>query len=114
MDNIPIVFDTSPCVKTFKKYLSENNLNNLKVYDSVEFISDYILDKVKIKKKKDTIAIHSTCSTTKMELTEKLLKIAKECVENVFVPEDVNCCGFAGDRGFSHPELNKSALENLE
>ena len=111
--NLPIVFDTSPCVKTFLKYLENNRLNNLKVYDSVEFISDHILDKVAIKKKKDTIAIHSTCSTTKMELTEKLLKVANECAEKVFVPEDVNCCGFAGDRGFSYPELNKSALQNL-
>jgi D-lactate dehydrogenase len=25
----------------------------------------------------------------------------------------VNCCGFAGDRGFIYPELNSSALEAL-
>ncbi|MGA7279661.1 MAG: hypothetical protein WBW79_17115, partial [Desulfocapsaceae bacterium] len=24
------------------------------------------------------------------------------------------CCGFAGDRGFNFPELNKSALDGLE
>jgi hypothetical protein len=31
----------------------------------------------------------------------------------VGVPEDVFCCGFAGDRGFSHPELNAAALAQL-
>ena len=111
---IPIVFDTTPCVKTILKYMSANKLENIKIYDSVEFICDNVLDKVVIKKKKDTIAIHSTCSTTKLELTDKLLTVAKSCVEKVFVPKEVNCCGFAGDRGFTHPELNESALANLK
>lgn len=30
------------------------------------------------------------------------------------VPEDIYCCGFAGDRGFNYPELNASALEELK
>jgi len=109
---IPIVFDTSPCVKTFNSYLKKNNIE-LKVFDSVEFIADEIIDKLEIIKKNDKIAIHSTCSSTKMELTDKLIKIANDCVEEVFVPEEINCCGFAGDRGFSLPELNESALKNL-
>jgi D-lactate dehydrogenase len=109
---IPILFDTSPCVKTFRSFVKKNN-KNLKINDSVEFINDQLLDKLKITKKDERIAIHSTCSTTKMELTEKLLKIANECATDVYVPEDINCCGFAGDRGFLYPELNQSALENL-
>lgn len=111
--NLPIVFDTSPCVKTFREYLKNNQLNDLKIFDSVEFVADHILDKLNIVKIKETVAIHATCSTTKMELTEKLLKIANECAQNVYVPEDINCCGFAGDRGFSFPELNQSALAGL-
>jgi D-lactate dehydrogenase len=31
----------------------------------------------------------------------------------VVVPAGIGCCGFAGDRGFSHPELNASALAGL-
>jgi D-lactate dehydrogenase len=31
----------------------------------------------------------------------------------VVVPDLVGCCGFAGDRGFNHPELNASALQHL-
>ena len=34
--------------------------------------------------------------------------------EKVIVPENVTCCGWAGDRGFFHPELNRSALAPLE
>jgi D-lactate dehydrogenase len=29
------------------------------------------------------------------------------------VPDNVNCCGWAGDRGFFYPELPKSALTPL-
>jgi len=29
----------------------------------------------------------------------------------VFVPLAAGCCGFAGDRGFTHPELTRSATE---
>jgi D-lactate dehydrogenase len=110
---IPIVFDTSPCVKTFNKFLMNNKNAEFRVYDSVEFIADKILDKLNITPKEDKVAIHSTCSTTKMDLTDNLVKIAKTCVKDIYIPEDINCCGFAGDRGFTHPELNESALENL-
>lgn len=109
---IPILFDTSPCVKTLNSFMKRND-KELKIYDSVEFLADHVIEKLNINKKEDTIAIHSTCSTTKMELTEKLIQVANSCVSKVVVPEGVNCCGFAGDRGFSNPELNKSALAGL-
>ncbi len=111
---IPVVFDTSPCVKTFNDFLNKNKFVNYKVYDSVEFIADELLDELEISPKDESIAIHTTCSTTKMELTEKLIKIAETCAKDVHIPEGVNCCGFAGDRGFSHPELNESALKTLK
>ena len=31
----------------------------------------------------------------------------------MLVPEEIGCCGFAGDRGFTHPELNAYALRKL-
>lgn len=109
---IPILFDTSPCVKTLNSFMKRDD-KKLKIFDSVEFIADHVIEKLNIIKKEDTIAIHSTCSTTKMELTDKLIQIANRCVSKVVIPEGVDCCGFAGDRGFSHPELNKSALAGL-
>jgi D-lactate dehydrogenase len=32
----------------------------------------------------------------------------------VVVPDRVGCCAFAGDRGFTHPELNAAALAHLQ
>ena len=29
------------------------------------------------------------------------------------IPEQITCCGFAGDKGFTTPELNSSALRTL-
>ena len=33
--------------------------------------------------------------------------------DEVVIPPEITCCGFAGDKGFSLPELNKSALKTL-
>jgi len=32
----------------------------------------------------------------------------------VIVPDEVSCCGWAGDRGFTFPELNTHALRKLK
>jgi D-lactate dehydrogenase len=44
-----------------------------------------------------------------MGLAKKLEEIAAACAERVVVPCSAGCCGFAGDRGFSFPELTESA-----
>ncbi|MCK5085862.1 MAG: 4Fe-4S dicluster domain-containing protein, partial [Melioribacteraceae bacterium] len=110
----PILFDTSPCLQTIKKHILFTNSNTLKLYEPVEFINDFLLQNINIDKKKDTITIHVTCSSTKMGLDDKFLNVAKACAEKVIVPNEVDCCGFAGDRGFSYPELNESALIELK
>lgn len=48
-----------------------------------------------------------------MNLKPTLIKIAKMCSTNVLVPEEVGCCGFAGDKGFTFPELNEHGLRKL-
>ena len=35
------------------------------------------------------------------------------CSHHVLVPEGVGCCAFAGDKGFTNPELNRYALRKL-
>ena len=42
-----------------------------------------------------------------------MIKLARLCSINVVVPEGVGCCGFAGDKGFTHPEVNAYALRKL-
>ena len=48
-----------------------------------------------------------------MGLGDTLVNLAKLCAREVVVPEGVGCCGFAGDKGMTHPELNAWALRKL-
>ena len=106
----PIVCDMSPCSKTMIQNFGER----LRVFDSVEFIADRLMDELEITPTQEPVVIHTTCSTRKSGLAEKLESIARRCSHHVTIPQKVGCCGFAGDRGFSHPELNRSALRHLK
>ncbi len=106
----PILCDMSPCSKT----IEQNFPDDLKVYDTVEFIDKFLIEKLNFKQVDDPIVIHTTCSTRKSGLVGKFEKIAKMCSSNVTIPKSVSCCGFAGDRGFTFPELNKTALRHLK
>ncbi|MBN1638247.1 MAG: FAD-binding oxidoreductase [Ignavibacteriales bacterium] len=110
----PILFDTSPCAYTIIKYLDKHNNSNLKIYEPVEFIHDCLMDKLEFTKQEKTIALHVTCTSVKMGLNDKFKKVAEACATNVIIPPHINCCGFAGDRGFTFPELNASALKDLK
>ena len=48
-----------------------------------------------------------------MGLDKEFFALASLCSSNVLVPEEVGCCGFAGDKGFTHPEVNRYALRKL-
>ena len=106
----PILCDMSPCTKT----MMQNFGKSLKVYDSVEFIAKFMLDRLPIEQIKEPIVIHHTCSTRKQGLVGDFEKIARVCSTKVTVPTKVSCCGFAGDRGFTYPELNQTALRHLK
>jgi D-lactate dehydrogenase len=105
---IPILCDTSPCV-----YRMKGNVDpRLKLHEPVEFIHAHLMDKLRFERTPDTIAVHVTCSSIKMGLTEKFKAVAEACAAKVVVP-GLGCCGFAGDKGFDVPELNASALSGL-
>ena len=73
----------------------------------------YLLPHLTIKPVDETITVFPVCSMKKMGLDRKLAELARICAKNVIIP-DTNCCGFAGDRGFTYPELNKHGLRNLK
>ncbi len=106
---LSVLCDTSPCLYRMRQVMNPA----LKLYEPVEFIHDFLMAKLIFTKQPGTVAIHNTCSSMKMELGDKFLSVAQACAEKVVVPERVGCCGFAGDRGFTHPELNESALNEL-
>jgi len=102
----PILCDTSPCLYRMRNVMDDR----LKLYEPVEFVHKYLLEKLRFIPKSETIAIHVTCSTRKMGLAGLQQKVARKCAEKVILPDDVNCCGFAGDKGFYLPDLNKHGL----
>ena len=59
------------------------------------------------------MALHVTCSSQHSATGEKLQALAKACAREVIRPPSVSCCGFAGDKGFTLPALNASALSQL-
>ena len=107
---LPIVFDTSPCAYRMKRYLS----GRLAVQDSIEFIHDRVLPRVDLAPIDTPVAIHPVCSVRKMGTVDKLAAIASRCSAEVVQIDAVQCCGFAGDKGFNRPELNEHALRDLK
>ncbi|SDI52228.1 FAD-binding and (Fe-S)-binding domain-containing protein [Desulfosporosinus hippei] len=105
----PVLCDTSPCLYRMKRVM-----HSVKLYEPVEFIHDFLLQHLTFQQLPETVAIHVTCSSVKMNLKDKFYNVAQACAENVIMPNDVHCCGFAGDRGFTVPELNTSALASLK
>ena len=104
----PVICDQSPCLNRMR-----HTMQNLKLYEPIEFIDEFLLDKLDIHQGDESVTVHATCSTIKMGLTDKLTKLAKLCSSNVLVPEEVGCCGFARDKGFTIPDLNEYALRKL-
>ena len=85
----------------------------MKLYEPVEFILEHLLPRISIQPLNETVAVFPVCSLKKMGLEDKLTELAKLCTSEVIVAQ-TNCCGFAGDRGFSFPELNKHGLSTLK
>jgi D-lactate dehydrogenase len=106
----PILCDTSPCLYRMKRVFK----SGIELHEAVEFTHDFLLNRLEIKKVPETVAVHVTCSSIKMHISDKFKSLAEACAERVIFPDDVHCCGFAGDKGFSYPELNRSALAGLK
>ena len=106
----PIYSDTSPCTLRLLKDLNDSRLN---IYDSVHFLREEVLPRLTLTPLDSKIAVHITCSTQHLNQAANFLAIAKQCATEVVVPEGIHCCGFAGDKGFTLPELNQHALRDL-
>ncbi|MCX2523893.1 FAD-binding and (Fe-S)-binding domain-containing protein [Larsenimonas rhizosphaerae] len=106
----PVVCDTSPCVSRMNERLD----GKLSLFEPVAFIHAHVLDYLSIEPVDESIALHVTCSSRRMGLTDTFKAVAQACAREVVMPAGMECCGFAGDKGFQVPELNASALEGLE
>ena len=105
----PVISETSPCLLHMKETLDDR----LTLHEPVSFILDVLRDRLDFTVLPKNVAVHATCSIRKLGLAGKLVSLASLCAAQVVAPVDTDCCGFAGDRGFTHPELNTSALQAL-
>ena len=110
-DRFPVLFDTSPCLYRMKEALATST--GLNLYGPVEFVHKFLKSRLIFRKIPGPVAVHATCSSRKMSQEVRIEEVAESCAETVILPETVGCCGFAGDRGFSIPELTASALNRL-
>ncbi len=104
----PVLCDQSPCLHRMRE-----TIRRMKLYEPAEFIYTFLRDKLVFTPIDRPVAVHITCSMRKMGLADTIIALARLCSTKVIVPEEVGCCGFAGDRGFTYPELNAYALRKL-
>lgn len=104
----PVLCAQSPCLHRMKKVMKK-----MKLYEPAEFIMTYLVDRLDFHPIDRHVALHLTCSTREMGVDKDMIALARLCSNNVYLPEGVGCCGFAGDRGFTFPEMNRYALRKL-
>jgi D-lactate dehydrogenase len=106
----PVLCDTGPCVHRMRQVLD----SRLRIYEPVGFIRDYLLENLNVTPVDESIAVHITCSSRKMELETAFHEVAGALAREAIFPDEIGCCGWAGDRGFNFPELTASALAPLK
>jgi D-lactate dehydrogenase len=116
---LPVVIDAASCTQAIadpgEGVLSERNaerLAKLEVLDSVAWAHDHLLPGLEITRKVGSATVHPTCATRHMGLASRLRSLAGALAEDVYVAPSATCCGFAGDRGISNPELTAAATRD--
>ncbi|HOT53905.1 MAG TPA: FAD-binding and (Fe-S)-binding domain-containing protein [Bacteroidales bacterium] len=104
----PVLCDQSPCL-----YRMREKIKNLDLYEPVEFIEKFLVPRLDFHSTDEPVALHITCTTRKMHLDNEMRRLAERCSTQVLIPAEVGCCGFAGDKGFTRPEINAYALRKL-
>jgi D-lactate dehydrogenase len=112
---LPVVIDAASCTGAIAEpaegVLSEENaerLGKLEIVDSVAWALRLLPD-LELSGKVATATAHPTCATRRLGLAPSLRALTEALAEEVYVAPSATCCGFAGDRGISHPELTAAA-----
>ncbi len=112
---LTIVVDNSACAYALNAAhpaLSVENrtrFESLRIHDAVRFAHETVLPRLTVRRKLTSVTAHPVCSAVKAGLTPSLRAVLTAVAEDVRIPLHAGCCGFAGDRGFSHPELTAAA-----
>lgn len=105
----PVLCDQSPCLHRMRK-----GIKTMHLYEPAEFLLRFVAPRLEFHPTDTPVAVHVTCSTRLMGLKDSLVELARKCSNNVYVPEEIGCCAYAGDKGMTHPELNAYALRKLK
>ncbi len=119
---LPVVLDASSCAYTLRTCAAALSLEDrarwekLTLLDPIEYAHDVLLPRLELHFIPDEVILHPNCAGRKLDLQEKLLAIARRCAASAVIPQNLDCCAFAGDRGLLFPELTASAtaLESEE
>ena len=111
---LPVVCDASSCTEGLRHAIEAQEGTNpqarrIRVVDAVQIVADEVLDRLVVRERLGSLALHPTCSSVRLGAAGALVRVAQACADVVDVPDDVGCCAFAGDRGMLHPELTASA-----
>ncbi len=113
---LPIVVDAASCthgiVDPGPGVLDEANaerLGKLEILDSVAWAHDRLLPWLEVAEKVGSATVHPTCASRHLGLAHRLESLAGALADDVYVAPSATCCGFAGDRGISPPELTEAA-----
>jgi D-lactate dehydrogenase len=113
---LPIVVDAASCTGSVADpgagVLSEENaerLGKLEILDSVAWAHDRLLPWLEVGERVGSATVHPTCASRQLGLAPRLRALAAALADDVEVAPSATCCGFAGDRGISHPELTAAA-----
>jgi D-lactate dehydrogenase len=119
---LPVVLDASSCAYTLRTcgdVLTPNDhaiWEKLTILDPIEYAHDVLLPRLEVRPLPEKVILHPNCAGRKLGLQDKLLSIAQRCAAEAVIPQNLDCCAFAGDRGLLYPELTASAtaLESEE
>lgn len=111
-----MVIDAASCTQAIADpgdgVLEEPNAERheaLEIVDSVAWAHDRLLPRLEVTGRVGSATVHPTCATRHLGLAPRLRSLAGALADDVYVAPSATCCGFAGDRGISHPELTAAA-----
>ncbi len=111
---LPIVCDNSSCTEGLVHALEavtelDGEPVSLQIIDAVDFAAEQLLPGLAVTEQIGSLALHPTCSSTRLGSNDHLRELAGAVAVEAVVPDAWGCCAFAGDRGMLHPELTASA-----
>ena len=104
----PIVIDHSACFNHAFKHMPDLEINDIS-----EFLCKYVVPHLDIEKCDERVIVHKQCKIKSLNKSQYIEDLAHLCTDHVFNIKSFACDGFAGQKGFFTPELNKSATKDL-